>query len=241
MDYLSFLKYGAIGVSLALAIFSYRLLSREQDQAEARPPILNTIKLYFGFALALSVFFGLTELFAAGKDHRREDTSSRDIERLWQKHFNAYPDTTLELKISRIGDYLSPVSIDTAQLCQEALQQIRAYQEELERLQETLKDYDQGFYQNVIKLQKLRAKDNDGWINVTFQPEKKQEVYQALRSIFAGLRLDNKDYLSLNDQQIIEEWQKFKRRYAAERDLIYIYNSDISALVRTFLDNSSNL
>ncbi len=241
MDYLNFLKYGAIGVSLALAIFSYRLLSREQDKPEVRLPILNTIKLYFGFALALSLFFGMVEFFTLGKKSSLETAPNEAIDRLWAKHFKAFPDTTLEQKVDRIGDNLSPEKVDTAAVCREFIRLNEECQEELDKLQEMLKDYDRGFYQNVIKLQKLRNKDNDGWINITFQPETKQEVYQALRDIFTGLRLESKDYHALTDQQIIEEWRQFKRRYAADKDLVYIYNSDISVLVRSFLDNSSNL
>jgi hypothetical protein len=157
------------------------------------------------------------------------------------KAFKAFPDTTLKQKIDRIGDNLSPEKVDTTAVCREFIRLNEECQEELDKLQEMLKDYDCGFYQNVIKLQKLRNKDNDGWINITFQPETKQEVYQALRDIFTGLRLENKDYHALTDQQIIEEWRQFKRRYAADKDLVYIYNSDISVLVRAFLDNSSNL
>jgi hypothetical protein len=49
------LSLGAIGLGFFLAIFSYRLLSREQDKKEPRPALLRSITLYMAFAIVLVV------------------------------------------------------------------------------------------------------------------------------------------------------------------------------------------
>ena len=50
-----YLRYGAIGLVLALAILAYLLLQREQKVTRPRKEIIKTIYVFMGFALFLSV------------------------------------------------------------------------------------------------------------------------------------------------------------------------------------------
>ena len=59
---LSYLSYGAIGIAMATAILSYRLLASEQKKATPNESILKMIKLFMGLTIFFSVFFGVVEL-----------------------------------------------------------------------------------------------------------------------------------------------------------------------------------
>ncbi len=61
MDFVNFLSYGAIGISLALAILAYRLLTKVQNSQTERPAIIKQIKNFLWVAVFLSVFFGMME------------------------------------------------------------------------------------------------------------------------------------------------------------------------------------
>lgn len=60
--FLEFLKYGAIGIAMVLVVLSYRLLSKEQEKEHVREPMLKSIRTYFLLALAMTLFFGITEI-----------------------------------------------------------------------------------------------------------------------------------------------------------------------------------
>ena len=49
-----FLRYGAIGLGLALAVLAFQLLQREQKVPRPRMSIIKTIYVFLGFALVLS-------------------------------------------------------------------------------------------------------------------------------------------------------------------------------------------
>jgi hypothetical protein len=54
MMLIDLLKYGALGLGLALAILVYRLLRSEQRREVSREPILKAIRLYMLFSLLLA-------------------------------------------------------------------------------------------------------------------------------------------------------------------------------------------
>ena len=66
IDLFKYLGYGAIGISLACAILSYRLLANEQKKAKPNESVLKMIKLFFGLTIFFALFFGVVELFKAG-------------------------------------------------------------------------------------------------------------------------------------------------------------------------------
>lgn len=226
MEFIDFLKYGAIGISLALAILSYKLLSKEQDKPDVREPMLKSIRTYFLFALFLSIFFGALEtatklLSPAQPDHNEA------LLRIWENNFSEYPDSTIKQKEHRIENSLHAQTskIDTADVCTEALRELANCRKELD-------SYENGFYQNVIKLKNAVSSDPDGWINIGYQLNAKQEAIGYLRAIFRSL---GKDYDKLSDDEIVAKWMEFKSKWSKDK-LEYVFLSDISAIVREFLN-----
>ncbi|SEM17409.1 hypothetical protein [Halomonas daqiaonensis] len=63
LNFVELLSYGAIGLGCILAILAYLLLREEQRQSKPRKPILNSIYVFMGFSLALSVFGFGTEVW----------------------------------------------------------------------------------------------------------------------------------------------------------------------------------
>jgi hypothetical protein len=225
MEFLDFLKYGAIGVSLALAILSYRLLSKEQDKSEVRIPVLNSIKTYFVFALLLSVFFGSVEIVTKALS-TNNSTADSSIEKIWNAHFSQFPDSTLAQKTDRILKNIDLKGENGSTDCQEIAL-------ELKNCKQELKNFDVGFYQNVIKLQNAIRKDADNWINLGYQIETKPDVIAALKGIFNTLG-DNCDNYS--DQQILEKWKTLKAKWTNDSvKMGYIFHADIAQIVKLFL------
>lgn len=60
---IDFLAYGAIGIAMACAILSYRLLLNEQKKADPSESMLKMIKLFIGLTVFFALFFGMIELF----------------------------------------------------------------------------------------------------------------------------------------------------------------------------------
>jgi len=225
MEFLDFLKYGAIGISLALAILSYRLLSKEQDKTEVRVPILNSIKIYFLFALLLSVFFGSTEIVTTIFG-TKEPKTNHAIENIWAAHYSQFPDSTLAQKIDRISKSVVSEEDTASAACREIAQ-------ELKKCKEELKNFDGGFYQNVIKLQNLLRKDSDNWINLGYQTENKQDVVHILKSLFGSMG-ENCD--SFSDLEILEKWKTYKAKWSGDPEKMgYIFHSDVAQIVKVFL------
>jgi hypothetical protein len=68
---IDFLAYGAIGIAMACAILSYRLLLNEQKKADPNESVLKMIKLFIGLTVFFALFFGVIELF--------KDRGNRDL------------------------------------------------------------------------------------------------------------------------------------------------------------------
>lgn len=224
MEFLDFLKYGAIGISLALAVLSYRLLSKEQEKDTERPAILKSIKTYMLLTLVLSLFFGLMELVP--KMTQTSTESGEDVEQLWKQYFIQYNDSTPEQKLTRIRNFLQQkiTETDTLEVCEKYLQQ-------LEQCRAELASYDIGFYQNIIKLKRKIQSSPDGWINLRFDTESKSDLLNLLKATFNSLGYDcNKD----NSEAIIAKWESTKKTWA-DKQLEYVFNSDVTELIRLYL------
>ncbi|MFP4017985.1 MAG: hypothetical protein ACLFUH_01945 [Bacteroidales bacterium] len=226
LNLLDFLKYGALGIALALAILSYRLLSKEQDKEEVREPILKSIRYYLFFAVILSLFFGTVELVS--ENDNEGEQAKMAISALWEENFSHLNDSTLEQKVNRIrnlpGNYDSKV--DTSEVC-------KTLEEKLIECEQELLEVNQGFYSVITKLRKAVDKDPDGWINIEFNKDEKEEIYSTLEKIY--ISLGESDDLNLSDEKIIEKWKKLKRNWSEENHK-YIFRSDVPELVRIYLN-----
>ncbi|MFP4526427.1 MAG: hypothetical protein ACLFNL_08555 [Bacteroidales bacterium] len=226
LNLLDFLKYGALGIALALAILSYRLLSKEQDKEEVREPMLKSIRYYLFFAVILSLFFGTVELVS--ENDNEGEQAKMAISALWEENFSHLNDSTLEQKINRIrnlpGNYDSKV--DTSKVC-------KTLEEKLIECEQELLEVNQGFYSVITKLRKAVDKDPDGWINIEFNKDEKEEIYSTLEKIY--ISLGESDDLNLSDEKIIEKWKKLKRNWSEENHK-YIFRSDVPELVRIYLN-----
>ena len=88
LNFVKLLSYGAIGLGCILAILAYLLLREEQRQTSPRKSILNSIYVFMGFSLALSIFgFGAefwkdSQLTSISEVQEELDKSRETIERL---------------------------------------------------------------------------------------------------------------------------------------------------------------
>ena len=245
MEFIDFLKYGAIGIALVLAILSFRLLSKEQEKEKADKLILNSIRNYMIFALVITFLFGFLEFFKPGST-TPDNEALTQLERLWKINFSGEQlDTTLTLKVDRLEAFLrKPASpstpnepIDIAVVCKEQNDKIKDLESQLAAAQRS----EGGFYGSITKLRRELSKDPDGWTNLKFHRENKTGIFDALSSIFQKLDLDIAPGSSQDD--IYKAWRNLKRRWwvnkeGDERDhLKNVYSSDIAELVRIYLAN----
>lgn len=224
MEFLDFLKYGAIGISLALALLSYRLLSKEQEKDAERPAMLKSIKTYMLLTLVLSVFFGAIELVP--KMQTSHEDSDKTINHLWQDYFAQYNDSTPRQKLARIRNFLEKpgIRVDTLEVCEQ-------YRQQLEQCRAELAAYDIGFYQNIVKLKRQIQTSPDGWINLRYETESKTDFIKLLKATFNSLGYDcNKD----NNEAIVAKWESTKQTWA-DKQFEYVFNSDVTELIRLYL------
>lgn len=232
MEYIDFLKYGAIGISLALAILAFRLLSKEQENAEERPAMLKSIRNYFIMAVFLSVFFGVTEIVSQIVKPQTEYSNS-DLDKVWNKHFNQFKDedTTYSQKEERISDYLDnpKIEIDTQVICEQFVKQAKEYEEKLA-------EYDNGFYQNIIKLKKQLNLDPNGWTNLNNNQNSKSEIFKSLEKIFDSLGYNVEN---ITKEEVVNKWISIKKSWAKDYQF-YVFNSDLTELIKIYLNQFEN-
>ncbi len=66
------LKYGALGLGLVLAFYSFRLVMREQRRDPPRPPMMRLIVFFMAFSLILAGAGFISEYLARKyEDHQR--------------------------------------------------------------------------------------------------------------------------------------------------------------------------
>lgn len=227
MDFINFLKYGAIGIALALAILSYRLLSKEQEKDTERPGFLRSIRNFMWLAIFLSVFFGLLEIVPLLLNNNKSDSNSFVVN-VWSNYFSQFNDSTAEQKERRISAYIenSQRGTDTALICKQYIDKLEQYSTE----------NDNGFYQNIIKLKKKLQTSPDGWINLRFETSTKSETLQLLRNIFISL---GSDCNGCTNEEIISNWETLKKGWA-DKQLNYVFSSDITELIKVYLRTYEN-
>lgn len=226
MEFLDFLKYGAIGISLALAILSYRLLSKEQDKELERPIFLKSIRSYMFLTVFLSIFFGLLEILSPNA--KKSDSYLNTI---WSKHFEQYKDSTSDQKFQTISNYIknAKIKIDTLKICEQ-------YISELKKCKSKLEVYNKGFYSNIVKLKEYLKASPDGWTNLRFATDSKTEILNLLKEIFICL---GHDYEGYTYDKIIAKWESLKINWTQQR-LSYVFNSDITELIKIYLNTYKN-
>jgi len=101
------------------------------------------------------------------------------------------------------------------------------------------------FYQDILRLNALTKTYLGGNINLGFEPDKKEEVYKLLVSIFNELgefRDGDAIYLedkSINKEVIRELYAKFRETYGRSIeafDNIYLDKFDVSQMVKVYLE-----
>ncbi len=101
------------------------------------------------------------------------------------------------------------------------------------------------FYKNILRLNALTTEYMGGNINLGFEPDKKEEVYQILLAIFNELgefRDGDAVYLedgkTMNKTFVRELYAKFRERYgrtAEAFDNIYLDKFDVSQMFQAYL------
>jgi hypothetical protein len=225
MELIHFLKYGAIGIALALAVLSFRLLSKEQEQTRMRPTMLRLIRNYLRVTIFLSVFFGLLELATLFFLHKDQE---KQLHEIWKKYCGQYADSTNLQKKARLINLLelSQTRVDTNEICCEVM-------ENLEQCHQELQTFDVGFYQNIIKLRSVLNNAPDNWLDIAIELKNKRNVMQYLRAIFYSLGCNSDE---MSDEEVIQEWKDMKRGWSKKK-LTCIYHTDINELVKRFLKN----
>lgn len=195
MNFLEFLNYGAIGITLALAILSYRLLSKEQDQPQVREPMLGSIRNYMAFTLIIAVLFAITEFIAPLFS---KDKTAEKVDNLWANHVftDEVKDSsfTLDQKIAQIGHLLKTNNsfpdpghgpIDASKVCEVIQDSLDHYKNELALCNNG------GFYKQIDLLSETidgYVKKGEGRsININHEPEKKEDIFKSLIFIFSYL------------------------------------------------------
>lgn len=246
MEFIDFLKYGAIGVSLALAILSYRLLSKEQDQPGVRLPMLNSIKWYFGFALLLSVFFGSAELLSSKKN--QPETAA--IDGIWSVHFSENPDTTFEQRVNRIarntGANMAAQSNEFEQLQANYDSLASVYvnlQNEFKVILENQSKNGTGFYGKVDLLNSLFNEHNRDWFYLkalTYLSENERvELLEAINDLLIALGTYSDN--GIPEEQVLDNWAGFIQQNSAARTNLsqdpnyHIQRSDIQYIINRYL------
>ncbi len=77
-----YLRYGAIGLGLALAVLAFLLLQQEQKIAKPRKEIIKTIYVFMGFALVLSIFGFSLEHFKSSQEAAQLGNSTESTNKL---------------------------------------------------------------------------------------------------------------------------------------------------------------
>ncbi|MFT6138026.1 MAG: hypothetical protein ACJAUR_001696 [Ulvibacter sp.] len=229
LNFIDFLKYGAIGVALALAILSYRLLSKEQDQENVREPMLKSIKTFFMLSILLSLFFGITEIITLSLATPKVEKNDKGIKKIWNHNLNTFPDKSYDAKYDRIEEF-----VELGQEKRDA-SDCANLQAEVGRLTKELKDLDGGFYSNVTKLDKMISSFADRNINIEFEVEKKTIVFEILEEVLISLDLIESRETPIDI--LASKWKELKMSWGrSTKEHKYIYQSDIRRLIQAYHD-----
>lgn len=223
MDFLNYLQYGAIGIAMALAILTFRLLSKEQEREEVRENMMKAIKSFMVITVAVPVFFGVTELLNADKKYKEA------LDGIWQENFGSLPDSTLNQRINKINLTLHKIQKEDNEIADCESDSLEAL---LKICQSSNDDAGNEFYLDIIQLRKEIQKFG-GSVNLEFEPENKLQVFQLLGKIFNTLEIAIEDKTS--KEGVLKEWKKLKASFTT-KDGKYINNSDILGVVKKYVD-----
>lgn len=225
--FLEFLKYGAIGIAMALAVLSYRLLSKEQDRENVREPMLKSIRNYFMMAILLSAFFGgievLTKVWSTSDTNLNDSELSERISILYRKKLQPkYGSKKTDEQMDIIEDVVEQGLKDNpdCSLCEKERVALLA---KIENAQRGI------FVDAVMELQKLVDNDPTHSVNITHMVEQKEMHFSLLAQILNYIYDETLDGSSI--EAIQENWKKFKQRYH-RKDVEFILGSDISQLLK---------
>jgi hypothetical protein len=229
INFIDFLKYGAIGIALALAILSYRLLSKEQEKEHVRDAMLKSIKTFFILSILLSLFFGVTEIITLGMSNDPVPEKGKGVKKIWKRHLSEYPDKSYEDKYDRIEDY-----VELGQEKRDA-SDCSDLQDEVAELTAELKKNDGGgFYAIVAKLDGLIYTFDNKFINLSHRQDLKAEVFQLLPSLLQSLEITS---LADNpsNEEILSAWCSLKKSWKMpEKHQKNIYTGDIPRLLNDY-------
>lgn len=231
--FLEFLKYGAIGIAMVLAVLSYRLLSKEQEKENVREPMLKSIRNYFLLSIVLSLFFGITEittvLITPSGTNSQVDITEEKVNSLYNRQLKDHGDKTLEEKLTKI-EYFVQRGVDSKydSSGEQLRNQLSLAQKELA----TMKG--QRYVDAVYALRDLVDADSLNFINIRHQPWNKERHYKLLYQILS--HLSKVDATAKNQKQLLQKaWEDFKNSYAfisEKNPSYYIVKSDIDELVK---------
>ena len=128
---------------------------------------------------------------------------------------------------------------------EELVATVAAKEEALANCNGNLGEKENRFYQDILRLNTLTKNYLGGNINLGFEPDKKEEVYQLLISIFNQLgEIRDGDAIYKKDKtidkQVIRElYAKFRETYGRSVeafDNIYLDKFDVSQMVKIYLE-----
>lgn len=231
--FLEFLKYGAIGIAMVLAVLSYRLLSKEQEKEHVREPMLKSIRNYFLLSIILSLFFGVTEiattLIPDSNSVTQVDTTKEKVNSLYQRQLKGQGDNNIDEKLSKIEYFVQRGVNSKYDSDGEALKnQLADAQKEIATLRA------ERYVNAVYALRDLVDADSLHFINIRHQPWNKERHYKLMYEILS--HLSKIESAAKNQKELIRtSWEEFKKTYAFISDKnpsYYIVKSDIDELVK---------
>ena len=246
LNFIDFLAYGAIGIALALAILSYRLLSKEQQREEVREPMLKSIRNYFIMSIVLSLFFGTGEIISMLSSEAGGEGEEATIAKLWDMHVADHPEeeytqTTTEQKKSKMLELMRTAK-DHANRPDNS-EVIRKLRDSLNTQIAQGEQLDNSFYVKFETFRrvysKLKTETASGkYIFLISQPVD-SPIFEIMRKL---LVIMGKDVSAASKADLISVWSKLKRRWdprkAEDKKLDHIESFDFPGLVRYYLDSN---
>jgi len=230
--FLEFLKYGAIGIAMVLAVLSYRLLSKEQEKENVREPMLKSIRNYFLLSIVLSLFFGVTEIatiLISPSQTVTTDATKDKLNAMYNRLLPDEADRSVEGKLEKLAYYVKRGQDSNYDSNGEELRkQLEAERRKNKSLRSAL------YVDAVYDLRDLVDADSLNFINIRHQPWKKERHFKLLYRVLS--HLSRVDETAKNQKEIIQKaWEEFKASYAFITDRnqpFYIVRSDIDELVK---------
>lgn len=225
--FLEFLKYGAIGIAMVLAVLSYRLLSKEQEKEHVREPMLKSIRNYFLLSIVLSLFFGATEiatLFIAPSTPT-DNKSKEEVTEIYTDYISeTHKAKTYSEKLKWVKYYVRKgidSTYDTNSL--ELKKRISELEKELESAHHTV------YMEAVWSLSEMVSSDPEKFINIDHNIGNKDIHYNLMERVLEHVHAI-KTEIQDRKTRIRESWKAYKKTYAILGEmnkLEYIVSSDI--------------